>query len=66
MEEAGITGGKWTQSDSEQEYMSWINRIRAKIKPRGLAEWENDAWLKRAMAEKANAAKPSFPRCCKR
>jgi hypothetical protein len=33
----------WTKSDSCEEYMGWVNRIREHLT---LAEWENEVWLR--------------------
>lgn len=33
----------WTQCDSCEQYMGWINAIRKRL---SLAEWENEAWLR--------------------
>ena len=35
--------GSWTKSDSQKEYMGWINQIRKQV---SLAEWENEVWLR--------------------
>lgn len=41
---AGDVDGAWTKSDSEKEYMQWINRLRWKARPLSLAEWELRMW----------------------
>ncbi len=41
---AGGIDGKWTASDSEKEYIYWINSLRWKAKPLCLAEWEYQIW----------------------
>lgn len=46
LQEAKIRGS-WTRSDSEIEYRSWISQIRETARPRTLADWENDVWLRR-------------------
>jgi hypothetical protein len=33
----------WTQCDSDEQYMCWINKIRKLLT---LAEWENEVWLR--------------------
>jgi hypothetical protein len=33
----------WTKSDSPEEYMGWITKIREHLT---LAEWENEVWLR--------------------
>ena len=42
LEQAGIDGC-WTKSDSCEEYMEWINKIRKHL---NLAEWEMRTWLR--------------------
>ncbi len=44
LEAAGIIGS-WTKSDSEKEYLGWINDIRRKAARLSLAEWEYTVWL---------------------
>ena len=39
----------WTRSDSEDEYVGWINRVKIAAKPIGLAEWEYLVWLRGAV-----------------
>jgi hypothetical protein len=46
LEAAGVIGS-WTRSDSEEEYVRWINEIRRKASPRTIAEWEYQAWQSR-------------------
>jgi hypothetical protein len=45
---AGGIIGSWTQNDSEQEYMRWINALKEKANPLCLSEWEYEIWLRRA------------------
>ena len=44
LEAAGISGSR-TWSDSEKEYMGWIDSFRRKAGTRSLAEWEYAVWL---------------------
>jgi hypothetical protein len=37
----------WTKSDSPEDYMRWINKIREQMT---LADWENDVWLRWRLA----------------
>jgi hypothetical protein len=46
--EAGIDGA-WTKCDSESQYLGWINTIKLRAKPLGLAEWEYRVWLRGAV-----------------
>jgi len=43
---AGGINGKWTKCDSVEQYMGWIDTLRAKAKPLCLAEWEHGIWLR--------------------
>ena len=45
--EGGVTG-LWTKSDSEKQYMEWIDELKRRAKPRCLAEWEHEVWLRSA------------------
>jgi hypothetical protein len=47
LRKAGLEGC-WTKSDSREDYMGWINHIRNRL---NLAEWENEAWLRRRLSE---------------
>jgi hypothetical protein len=40
---AGLSGS-WTASDSEEEYIGWINLIRRVASPNSLADWEYGIW----------------------
>jgi hypothetical protein len=46
--EAGIDGA-WTKCDSENQYLEWINKLKLRANPLGLAEWEYQVWLRRAV-----------------
>ena len=50
----GKISGKWTECDSEHEYMDWINVLRkcARDKQKTLAEWEYGIWLERALRKR--------------
>ena len=43
---AGGIDGVWTKCDSAQQYMGWINALRARARPLSLAEWEHQMWLR--------------------
>jgi hypothetical protein len=43
LRKAGITGS-WTQSDSVEEYMRWIGKLRKLARSQTLAEWEYALW----------------------
>jgi hypothetical protein len=43
---AGRIEASWTKCDSEQQYMEWIHALRDKARPRSLAEWEDQVWLR--------------------
>jgi hypothetical protein len=43
LDEVGV-GGSWTGSDSETEYVGWINEIKKHAKSRSVAEWEYQVW----------------------
>ena len=45
---AGGIIGSWTQNDSEQEYVRWIEILRKKASPLSLSEWEYNIWLRQA------------------
>lgn len=45
---AGGIIGSWTQNDSEQEYLRWIDALKRKASPRSLSDWEYEIWLRRA------------------
>lgn len=44
----GVAGilGSWTACDSDQEYMSWIKKLREKAAGVNLGEWEYEQWMK--------------------
>lgn len=44
---AGIIGS-WTQNDSEQEYIRWIDALKKKANPLCLSDWEYEVWLRGA------------------
>lgn len=46
---AGIDGS-WTQCDSEQQYMDWIEKLRARAGTLCLSDWEYKVWLDWALA----------------
>ncbi len=57
---AGIDGS-WTQCVNEQQYMEWIERLRAKT--RCLAEWEYKVWLDWALAQQRHKKGCAKDRC---
>ncbi len=42
LERVGMTAN-WTKSDSCEEYMGWIHKIRESLT---VAKWENEVWLR--------------------
>jgi hypothetical protein len=45
LEAAGIIGS-WTRSDSEKEYIGWMDGIKRRAGATPLAEWEYGIWLR--------------------
>lgn len=43
---AGGIDGVWTKCDSVDQYMGWINGLRARARPLSLSEWEYQIWLR--------------------
>jgi hypothetical protein len=43
---AGGIYGVWTKCDSVNEYMGWVNGLRARPRPLSLSEWEHQIWLR--------------------
>ncbi len=43
---AGGLDGVWTKCDSVNQYMGWINGLRARARPLSLSEWEHQIWLR--------------------
>ena len=54
---AGGIAGRWTESDSEEEYRCWIKHLRWKVHPLSLSQWELKIWLDAV-------TKPKLAGCC--
>jgi len=59
---AGIDGS-WTQCVSEQQYMEWIGKLRARAGTPGLSEWEYKVWLDWALAQQRSKTGCAKDRC---
>ena len=54
---AGGIEGRWTESNSEEEYRYWIKHLRWKAHPLSLSQWEFRIWSD-------GVAKPKSAGCC--
>ena len=59
---AGIDGS-WTQCDSEQQYMEWIEKLRARAGTLCLSDWEYKVWLDWALAQQRSKTGCAKDRC---
>jgi hypothetical protein len=59
---AGIDGS-WTKCDSEQQYMEWIEKLRARAGTLCLSEWEYKVWLDWALAQQRSKTACAKGRC---